>query len=462
MLPNLVALTKELKLKQLPTTPEKEAILQASRKKLAIQMQLIEHQDELRRQGYTDEQISQMAPLPVGAMPATARPVIGNQPLLLTDPQLSTKDQIKQLFGFDRKNVKAAPVLTDYYPQTVSMPIVFRWKSGQYLAKLTRMLSSAWRMVLVGISTTSVKGGRITGAEGRNLIAIINTLRENGYLRAGVGDRPQQIREQVKMKAKDLADLCGMSLCTLYRALKHPLAHLFIRTQKVQAILSDGSHRNISTLWTVSMYEPEMPADLKSVFWSEEVEQRGFFAVSESHCQDDITKDRPLNTQYHKKAVEIVENLSQEGLSSIQHNKKPSYGMDFITKALDQTGVASKRNGEIDLSKVNLRGCLDRLAHADPINYDIAARLAIHLDSENALQNGNEVYSVAAVGYYKALVWLGQGVVKEALAEIEKWAAKGQNITTKGALLMHFLNKTARAQFGCNIRDLSTEGAVLA
>lgn len=52
---------------------------------------------------------------------------------------------------------------------------------------------------------------------------------------------------------------------------------------------------------------------------------------------------------------------------------------------------------------------------------------------------------MAAVGYDKALVRLGVPTVRRCIKRLEKWRAKGQRIETPGRLLMHHLNREARA-----------------
>ncbi|WP_197050779.1 hypothetical protein [Deinococcus sp. YIM 77859] len=67
---------------------------------------------------------------------------------------------------------------------------------------------AAWGQVLTSISSTSLAGGRLSGAQGRNLIAIVEELRKRCYLRVSASGQPVQVREQVVLKVDGGPLLC--------------------------------------------------------------------------------------------------------------------------------------------------------------------------------------------------------------------------------------------------------------
>lgn len=87
--------------------------------------------------------------------------------------------------------------------------------------------------------------------------------------------------------------------------------------------------------------------------------------------------------------------------------------------------------------------------------WETACLLAIEFDREEARE-------VAAIGYFKALIHLGMGAVRETVQQVQRWInqqeRKGRYIETPGGLVMHHLNKKARAATGYNVRDLGMEG----
>lgn len=407
--------------------------------------------DHMGRQTLERQRSALLAGVPAetlkGAGPVPARRV-QTMPHLLTPV-----DHLKGLQLY-RKSVRAKPVLTDYQPQTTWAPVMFKWNRGQRLTKLARPVGAAWVDVLTSISTTSLAGGQLRGNQGRNLVHIVQKLRALCYLRVDGQGRPVQVREQVKLVVEHFARSCGMSVSTFYAALRHPLAHLFLRTQKVQ-VIQEGSEarRNVATLFTVSMYEPEMPADLEVEFYAEPVETPGVFIVSDYTYEIDRTKERPLTTLKQGEAPQIVENL---GLSL------PS-AMSRVTSWLDSAPLGTKRADGVDLQTGELEGCLDRLRRSNPAIWEQAVAIAVEHETENALQNGKEVYEIAAIGYYKAIVHLGMKTVIRCVKAVERYRQQGQTITNRGALLTGLLNREARAATGFNLRDLGTEkGQVLA
>ncbi|QLG13339.1 hypothetical protein HLB42_20655 (plasmid) [Deinococcus sp. D7000] len=90
------------------------------------------------------------------------------------------------------------------------------------------------------------------------------------------------------------------------------------------------------------------------------------------------------------------------------------------------------------------------MRNSNPAIWELAVQIAVHHDEE-------ETHAVAAVGYYKALVHLGVPKVRYWIKRLEKWRVKGRRIETPGKLLMHHLNREARAATDFPIRDLGTE-----
>ncbi|QLG13340.1 hypothetical protein HLB42_20660 (plasmid) [Deinococcus sp. D7000] len=151
--------------------------------------------------------------------------------------------------------------------------------------------------MLASVSTTSLAGGKLYASQGRNLKRIVEELRKHCYLKLDEAGRPAQVVQIVDAERYCFARCeCGMSPATFYRALEHPLAHLFLRTQKVQREEEGAqARRNVATLFTVALYKPEMPVELETEFWAEQVQQGDiFFAVLDSNSQDDGTKGSPL------------------------------------------------------------------------------------------------------------------------------------------------------------------------
>ncbi|WP_272977072.1 hypothetical protein [Deinococcus geothermalis] len=366
-----------------------------------------------------------------------------------TAPRLLSREDMLRGLGLHRRSVRAQPVLAHYEPPHVRTPVIFRWKPGQRLSKLARPVSAAWTQVLTSISTTSLAGGRLSGAQGRNLIAIVEELRKRCYLRVSGMGQPVQVREQVVLVVDGsehcFARACGMSVATFYRALHHPLAHCFIRTQKVQrADAGRETRRNVGTLFTVAMFEPDLPAELDEAFYAEPVEEPGVFVVPDSPSQFERTKERPLETQ---KPKGIVENsgANTKGLSF------PAAPVATHVQAwLDAAPLGTKGAGGVDAHGPDLKGCLDRLRMVRPDLWELAVQIAIHHDAP-------QTHAVAAVGYYKALIHLGVGAVRRCVQAVERYRMQGQTITNPGAVLMSHLNREARRVTGYNIRDLGTE-----
>ncbi|QLG13383.1 hypothetical protein HLB42_20280 (plasmid) [Deinococcus sp. D7000] len=359
--------------------------------------------------------------------------------------------------GLYRKSIRAQPVPSGYTPTKTFWPVMFPYKAGQYLTKLSRSVSRDWRMILTGISTTSLAGGRLTGSQGLNLIRIVEELRKHCYLKISEDGRPLQSREQVVQMVGGrfcFARECGMSEATFYRALKHPLAHLWLRSQKVQRIDEGTSaRRNAATLFSVTLYEPVIPADLEDAFFAESVQEPEIFVVPDFNSQLDRTKRSSTTTQEQRDCGKL------DGDSGASLAEK---AREDLLRCLDGAALISRAGERGTLSPTldpvtsSLEGCLDRLRNANPELWEFAVQIAIHHDDP-------ATHAVAAIGFYKALVHLGVKVVRRCIQRLEKWRLKGQKIETPGRLLMHLLNEKARAATGFNIHDLGTEpGSVVA
>lgn len=388
------------------------------------------------------------------AAPRSVKPAPSDTPPPVNHRAPVDREEAIKALGLYRKSVRMRPVISGYTPQKVTKPIAFPYAPGQFLTKLSRDVSREWVQVLTGVSSTSLAGGRLDGSQGRNLIRIVEELRKHCYLQVDGDGLPTQVREQVVQVVDGdsfcFARECGLSPATFYRALRHPLAHLFVRTQKVQYIEeATQARRNCATLFSVALYEPLMPADLEAAYWSEKVEMDGEFIVPDFNSQLEGTKRRPLNNQKQNTACGKL--TARLGGASGFAGEEAS--RDEFLSWIDSAALISRAEGQkipVDFAETELGGCLDRLRNANPGIWEFAVQIAIHHD-------GPATHAVAAVGYYKALVHLGVKVVRYWVQRIEKWRLKGQKIDTPGKLLMHHLNREARKATGFNIRDLGTE-----
>ena len=365
---------------------------------------------------------------------------------------ISGSEALKAL-GLYRKSVRAKPVVSGYTPQRVSRPVAFPLQPGQQLTKLSRTVGREWTEVLVSVSSARLAGGRLTGAQGRNLIRIVETLRKHCFLKLDRTDQPVEVREQVVQvvdgAAFCFARECGMSEATFYRALRHPLAHLFLRTQKVQRIeAGTEARRNVATLFSVALYEPLMPAVLEDSYWAVPVEEAGEFIVPYYVSQGERTKGRLETTQEQNgRCGKLTDQL--RGASAFEGSQE---GRERFLQWVDQAALISKagHNTPSDLGESNLEGCIDKLRNLNPGLWEFAVQIAIHHDDP-------DTRAVAAIGYYKALIHLGVPKVRYWVQRLEKWRLKGQKIETPGRLLMHHLNKAVMTAMGFPIRDLGTE-----
>ena len=181
----------------------------------------------------------------------------------------------------------------------------------------------------------------------------------------------------------------------------------------------------------------------------------GEFIVPDFNCQADGTKGRPLNNQKQNVACGKLTVQLQGTSGHALDSKSRDEFMNWIDSAALISRAGNQKN-PLGLAEGNLGSCIDRLRNLNPGLWEYAVQIAIHHDDP-------ETHSVAAVGYYKALIHLGVPMVRYWVQRIEKWRLKGQKIETPGKLLTHHLNREARKATGFNIRDLGTEiGQVLA
>lgn len=375
------------------------------------------------------------------------------------------KAALKEL-GLYRKSVKDRPVAIGYTPTRTFKPVKFPYQAGQKLGQLVRSVGSNWRRALTSISSASVAGGKLLGSQGRNLIIIIEALRKLCWLQADNEGRPVQVREQVFIQVDgehySFAEAeCGMSASTFHRALQHPLAHLFLRTQKMQAVDEESgkAQRNVGLIVSVALYEPQMPADLETAVLEGEVDEGGVFVVQDFNCQLEPCKDSPLNSINKAACGKLTQQLT-EGLSAASAAPGGWSDRQRVRRWLDAASLASKA-GESQsartldsFDKERFRGAAAAAWEHNTVEWETACQLAIEFDREEARE-------VAAMGYFKALIHLGMDAVRETVQRTQRWInqqeRKGKVIDTPGGLLMHHLNKKARAATGYNIRDLGME-----
>lgn len=363
-------------------------------------------------------------------------------------------DHLKAL-GLYRVSVRVPAVRTGYQVKTQRVPSVFPCTPDTRLGRLSRAVSPLWVNLLTSISSASLAGGRCVSSQGRNLITIVQEVRKRCYLRTTKEGVPLAAREQVVLTVDGerhcFARACGMSPRTFYRALRHPLAHLFLRTQKVQRE-RDGQRENVATLFSVNLYEPEGPVDLETLCYAESVEQEGVLVVPDSICQDDGTKDRPGLNQIQKGAVDNL-TAQDPGMSLAAQNQ--------LEQALDSALLGSPARAAFDHSSEEGSAAAAGARAAAATTLEIAtARRPDYVQLARdiaSFHDAPEHREIATVGYYKALMHLDLGTVLAQVGVIARWLKQGQRITNSGALLMSLLNKKTRAQTGFNIRDLGLE-----
>lgn len=363
-------------------------------------------------------------------------------------------DHLKAL-GLYRASVRVPAVRTGYQVKTQRVPSVFPCTPDTRLGKLSRAVSPLWVNLLTSISSASLAGGKCFSSQGRNLITIVQEVRKRCYLRVTKESVPLAVREQVVLTVDGerhcFARACGMSPRTFYRALRHPLAHLFLRTQKVQRE-RDGQRENVATLFSVNLYEPEAPVDLETLCYAGSVEQEGILVVPDFICQDDGTEDRPGLIQEQREPVDNSTPKTQ-GLALAAQNQ--------LEQALDSALLGSPAQAAFDHSSEegSAAAAGARAAAMTTLEIATARRPAyVQLAREIAtFHDAPEHREMATVGYYKALMHLEQDTVLAQVRVVARWLKQGQRITNSGALLMSLLNRKTRAKTGFNVRDLGLE-----
>lgn len=377
--------------------------------------------------------------LPEKALRAAQPAAPAAEPLL---PVLNRIDALRSVWPL-RKSVKSKPVKAFHKAPTTAQPVQFAYhRTGGQLPALRRTeLAPAWVRLLTSFSTTGCAGGRVLGAQGRNLARIVEGLRARCYLRLSDGGRPVAAREQVVLVveskgegAQSFARDLGLSPATFYAALRHPLAYLFLRTQKVQKTEADGARRNVATCFTVALYDPPMPEDVEAALYAEPVEQEGIFAVPEYICESETTKgDQNYSTknevacgkpnptpERHKNTVQDWENAA-----AMPDRGRPDYST----------------RGESASESVHI---------LRPDLWELAGNMAVQLGERNP--------QAARVTYYRALTWLGYARVRQEYVQVERAVMKGRDVRNQGATLTARLNRAARGAHGFNLRDLPLNG----
>lgn len=372
------------------------------------------------------------------ARPASAAPA--PEPLL---PVLSRIDALRSVWPL-RKSVKALPVKTSHKAPTTSTPVRFAYHAngGQLPALRRTALSPSWTRLLTSVSTNGCAGGRVLGSQGRNLARIVEGLRARCYLRLSDGGRPVAAREQVVLvveskgegAAPSFARDLGMSPATFYAALRHPLAYLFLRTQKVQKTEADGARRNVATCFTVALYDPPMPEDVEQALYAESVEKDGVFAVPEYICESKMTKG---NQNY---------STSNEGACG-KPTAPPEKHKNTVQDWENAAAMPDRGRPDYSAQKESAR---EGVHIVRPDLWELAGNMAVQLGERNP--------QAARVTYYRALTWLGYARVRQEYVQVERAVIKGRDVRNQGATLTARLNRAARAEHGFNLRDLPLNG----
>lgn len=363
-------------------------------------------------------------------------------------PLPSRVDMLRTLFGW-RKNVRARPVKVGARNPETRLPRAFPYHlGGRMLPKLARPVGECWLRLLTSISTNSLEGGRNLGSQGRNLAVIVEKLRSRCYVKVDGAGHILRVRESVILVVESreaggpsfARDVCGMSPDTFYRALNHPLAHLFVRTQKVQDT-RDGQRVNLATRFTVAHLDPPIPADVMEACFTQPVDEGGVFVV-----QDYVTQVASMNqdgtTRNSKAAVENLNPL----------NDRPGSRGDSAEKIVlaweDGAALASPRTRHFEPR--------DETRETFPVKdrdrWSKATEIALRLGEKKPLS--------AALGYYRALGYLGEQVVRAAFQYVARRVAL-EHVRNPGAYLMTLLNKKARAITRFDLRDLPLDPVVI-
>ncbi|MEF2280372.1 hypothetical protein V3W47_18925 [Deinococcus sp. YIM 134068] len=397
--------------------------------KEAARRQLLDRQRAALLRG---ESPPQSAPRP--EQPGTAQPVL---------MPMSRVDSLR-LFWPLRKSVKARPVRAFYRPPTLAAPVTFGYhRMGGVLPELRRAgVSREWQRLLSSVSAAGCAGGRVLGNQGRNLSRIVEGLRSRCYLRVSDSGRPLSAREQVVLvveskgeSGESFARDLGMSPSTFYEALRHPLAYLWIRTQKVQQTDLDGARRNVATCFTVALYDPPLPGDLETACYAEPVEESGVFVVPVCISEDDRTKKNPTPLTKNEEACGKLPARPGGAENPVQEWENAA--------AMPDRGVPESHDGGKDVAR-------ELLHVVRPDLWELAGHMAVQL--------GEREPRAARFVYYRALLWLGYQTVRKEYITVERHVSKGRDVRNQGALLVARLNRRARAKHGLNLRELPFSG----
>lgn len=359
------------------------------------------------------------------------------QPVNLT-PQVA----FARLFGRWRP-VRTSPLIKGTRPRSYNAPRTFLYHRTGCLPALARPLSPAWEAVLSRISTTSLRGGQLRGNQGRNLVLLINALRRRAYLRVDGEGRPLEVREATEVVIEDgrgggFITTLPFSRSTFYETLKHPLAHLLLRTQKVQVEERDGARRNVGTRITVALYDPPLPEVMDQVFaqaYAEAVEQPEVVVLAYT-SEVRRTRSRPKLPYEIVGAVETAESVDN------------LLGQDWESKL-------HQADAELDAAlhlEDNDEGTRQREFFPElvPELETLAQTLAIRCGEADPHR--------AWKAYYKALLHLGAEEVKQAYrTTCQLWSA-GKLRKSQGAYLTGILSHRCEARLGCKLSDLPMTG----
>jgi len=376
--------------------------------------------------------------------PPTAPPT--DQPYSALPPvpaSLSRVDALRRVWPL-RKSVKARPLRAFHRPPTLAAPSTFAYhRTGGTLPELRRAgISREWQRLLTSVSTAGCAGGRVLGAQGRNLMRIVEGLRARCYLRVSELGRPLSAREQVVLVVESLGeggesfarDL-GMSPSTFYAALRHPLAHLWLRTQKVQATDAEGQRRNVATCFTVALYDPPIPEDVGAALFAETLEEGGVFVIQDYICEDDRTKNNPIT---------LTKNEVACGQPLPCH-----FGAENPVQEWENAAVMPDR-ARAEFTDAREAGVSEGFHVMRPDLWELAGNIAV--------QVGEREPRAARVVYYRALLWLGYAAVRREYITVERAVRRGRDVRNQGAVLVTRLNRLARAAHGLNLRELPFNG----
>ncbi|GGJ56453.1 hypothetical protein [Deinococcus roseus] len=362
----------------------------------------------------------------------------------------SIKDMLSTLFGKPRASVRAQPIPMSARPPITKQPQIFGYHAvGGQLGKLRREVTPAWVLVLTSVSTSSVAGRRLSGAQGRNLIRIVEGLRARCFLQLNAAGEPTQTREGYFTVAENehgtgfISEL-GLSRATFYRTLKHPLAYLFLRTQKVQAI-KNLSRVNVGTRFTVALYDPPMIHELQEHLNSQPLDMGTLlvpdFFVSDGNSQNERTKSLPSKSLKEKEGVvDLVDKCLKNFEGGDPHSVLAF--SPVVENYLKAEQKLKTLGDDLSQSKPDLGAA--RLAAKNPELWDMAGALAVNL--------GDEQPQIARVAYYKALQWISEAELGRIYRKAQK-AWTGGSVRSLPAYFMTCLKKELRRS-GLDLKTL--------